>query len=1469
MLIGFSMANAMEVEVGTMETNKLTNQFPTNPYFSYSLSQQIYNSIELGMTSGAITSISFYRDWTSENIDELMMSGLKLYMKHTDKSGFDSDTDMIPVEESDLVWTGTLSAPTVDYKGWVTINLDKPFQYDGYNNLVVCFYDPNPAKTTANTNKFYYNATGVNAALTYFSNDVVPDLENINSFSGNKVAMAAHNWMKLTINNYAKIDVIDNTGTDYFPFWSYWKYSLTQQIYTPEELGESKTIKSISFYNTGTGGDKTRKIELYLMHTDNPNFLIPYYNLVNYTDADKVFDGEVTFVSGEWTTINLDVNFNYNSEHNLVITMADNTGADPGGTAFLAYSPGDYHGLYYYSDAYPITLANCGSVTCFQSDKKNKIRINEGSILGEIADASLPTTPSSRFSVSQQLYTSSELNYMPNTISSISFFNKGAEVTRDITLCLRHTDVSQFNHQMDWITHSSGDFTYVFNGKVTFKQGEWTPIRFNKYFDYNGSDNLLVVVDDNTGNTDEAMPSFLVENATDQALLITGDDYNYIPDYLGGYEGVLKPVKNQIRINEKGLSCAPTDINIIEVTWNSASITWESKGSKWNLRYKRMHDETAPWTTVEGLTEPAYQLTGLDEDASYYIQVQTDDNGDLSEWYQVCLYTPERYPCPVIEEVMEVTPYSAILLWTELNGVHAWQLLVRDSEDKEVTVDARSNPFVLTGLKQGESYRVYVRSVIDAENEVYSNWSGDWFDVYTPEANPEPWIVTLEPTPGGADVTWEGGSDSYKLRYRKPTPPETVLFFDDFETGPLTTKGWTTIDEGDTFANWDLAVETTYSGSYSAGSHSMDMYFGAIASDDWLITPLVDLYGEMRYWEFSEASPNNDQYEVLLSTTGNAKEDFTTTLREMAGAYGSWNEVTIDLRPFVEEGQQGYIAFHHVDFAKSYILIDDFGIYQPVPEEPWQEIATKEKAASIEGLEYETEYEVQVLGVMQGQEDVESGISTFTTLAKHPAPMDIAVYTEATTADLTWKGYSDFYEVKYRTAQEVTPFFDDFESGDLTTNGWTVHTLGEYVYDGWWTNPTMGIYYHSGSFGANARSYYGGSPLDADNWLVTPQVDLGGELRYYELSNAGCPDNYEVLLSTTGSDITTDFTTTLREMSPAHLNNYWEQVIIDLSAYEGQKGYIAFHHKDLDKDFLVLDDVGIYQTVYGTEVTKYVTKPEIALKDLTPSTTYEVTITGQKTGEENATSEAILFTTMGTDPASLVLDNRGDNLSDIYANDGVYANVTINNLTLKRGVWTGLTLPFDIDVKSSILKDADVRNIETSGMLGEYFVVDCLWSWTYMYGGYPYLVKWNGESDLVNPTFKGVTITTYKGDFYDSEGNVKMSPGLAGYQGYEVTSDYPGLYIVTNSEEGMLTPMMTGAWHDAFAPELLIAITLPSETTPIILNTGDNDIITGISEINGQWSMDNGQSIYNVAGQRLSKMQKGINIVNGKKVLVK
>ena len=49
----------------------------------------------------------------------------------------------------------------------------------------------------------------------------------------------------------------------------------------------------------------------------------------------------------------------------------------------------------------------------------------------------------------------------------------------------------------------------------------------------------------------------------------------------------------------------------------------------------------------------------------------------------------------------------------------------------------------------------------------------------------------------------------------------------------------------------------------------------------------------------------------------------------------------------------------------------------------------------------------------------------------------------------------------------------------------------------------------------------------------------------------------------------------------------------------------------------------------------------------------------------------------------------------------------------------------------------------------------------------------------------------------------------------------------------------------------------------LVVDGEDADGIIGVG--NGQWS--NGQPIYNLAGQRLNKVQKGVNITNGKKIL--
>ena len=169
--------------------------------------------------------------------------------------------------------------------------------------------------------------------------------------------------------------------------------------------------------------------------------------------------------------------------------------------------------------------------------------------------------------------------------------------------------------------------------------------------------------------------------------------------------------------------------------------------------------------------------------------------------------------------------------------------------------------------------------------------------------------------------------------------------------------------------------------------------------------------------------------------------------------------------------------------------------------------------------------------------------------------------------------FSTFKSVKkhapMRDASVV--FFDDFESGSLSQ--WTIYTEGGAPFaDGWCTfdmnDPNFDSSFdaHSGHYVASAWSW-NGSSYNADNWLVTPQVALGGTLKFWVVTHPSYPDSYEVKLSTAGNAVA-DFTVTLQDMAPALTADHgeWKEVTIDLSAYEGQQGYIAIHHQCFESD---------------------------------------------------------------------------------------------------------------------------------------------------------------------------------------------------------------------------------------------------------------------------------------------------------------
>ena len=145
----------------------------TNPLrvnLDYSLTQQIYHASEIEM-AGEISAIAFYYTYRNNPNVPFSLEGVKIYMKHTDKSEFtDAEADFIPVSESDKVFEGSFSALG---DGWIVIPLDKTFTYDGTSNLMVCCYDPTEGHLSDN-HLFSVSQCQLFTELDYYSKNSAP-----------------------------------------------------------------------------------------------------------------------------------------------------------------------------------------------------------------------------------------------------------------------------------------------------------------------------------------------------------------------------------------------------------------------------------------------------------------------------------------------------------------------------------------------------------------------------------------------------------------------------------------------------------------------------------------------------------------------------------------------------------------------------------------------------------------------------------------------------------------------------------------------------------------------------------------------------------------------------------------------------------------------------------------------------------------------------------------------------------------------------------------------------------------------------------------------------------------------------------------------------------------------------------------------------------------------------------------------
>ena len=173
-----------------------------------------------------------------------------------------------------------------------------------------------------------------------------------------------------------EIQIGSGTQTDAnLPTHSYYKYSLTQQIYTAAEIenagGGAGTINSIAFYNGGS--TKTRNLSIYLVNTNKESFSNAT-DWITVTTSDLVFSGNVDMTANVWTTIAFSSAFSYDGS-NLAVIVDDNTGNDVSGMSCRIYTASSTQSIYYRND-YTNPDPNNPTISGTPTTNKNQIKLD-------------------------------------------------------------------------------------------------------------------------------------------------------------------------------------------------------------------------------------------------------------------------------------------------------------------------------------------------------------------------------------------------------------------------------------------------------------------------------------------------------------------------------------------------------------------------------------------------------------------------------------------------------------------------------------------------------------------------------------------------------------------------------------------------------------------------------------------------------------------------------------------------------------------------------------------------------------------------------------------------------------------------------------------------------------------------------------------------------------------------------------
>ena len=249
------------------------------------------------------------------------------------------------------------------------------------------------------------------------------------------------------------------------------------------------------------------------------------------------------------------------------------------------------------------------------------------------------------YSFTEQIYRQQELgNAM--LLYGMAVNMSAVDPSRHISIYLGHTSQNAVD---DWILPN--DLTLVWDGTTQFSTGNWSNITFNTTFDYNGSDNLLLLIIDNTGSWHSSPDNTVYTHSNG------GYNSRYTYNDNTAYSATTAPTTTNgttttQRMNVKWLGCTPqcgliSNLSVNSVGTHSAFIEWTlvnpTPSTQVTLQYDDNSNFNSPQTVTA--TTPPYALTGLTPNTTYYVRATLSCNEGTTDIVSETSFTTQSLPC--------------------------------------------------------------------------------------------------------------------------------------------------------------------------------------------------------------------------------------------------------------------------------------------------------------------------------------------------------------------------------------------------------------------------------------------------------------------------------------------------------------------------------------------------------------------------------------------------------------------------------------------------------------------------------------------------------------------------------------------------------------------------------------------------------------------------------------------------------